>query len=138
MITPQLTEQYGQIERVSVARAIFSSRMWAWGGARSKPSPVAPAPPTAPIFRKSLRERFIRPTSSTRRGVTENEVDLAVRLPPDGGADQRPHGGGLSEGSRTGLRGVRWKELWPVYHREGNVYKTLDVSGPSQEAPQHS
>ena len=25
MMTPQLTEQYGQVERVSVVRAIFSS-----------------------------------------------------------------------------------------------------------------
>jgi hypothetical protein len=26
MITPQLTEQYGQVERVSVVREIFNSR----------------------------------------------------------------------------------------------------------------
>jgi hypothetical protein len=26
MMTPQLTEQYGQVERVSVVREIFSSR----------------------------------------------------------------------------------------------------------------
>ena len=26
MITPQLTEQYGQVDRVSVVREIFSSR----------------------------------------------------------------------------------------------------------------
>src|ERR1700692_1428353 len=60
MITPQLTEQYGQVERVSVARAIFSSRTCAAAGARSKPKTVAAAaPPIAPAFRKSLRVGFI-------------------------------------------------------------------------------
>src|ERR1700690_3605349 len=55
MMTPQLTEQYGQVERVSVARAIFSSRISAYAGFRSKPKTVAAAPPSAATFRKFLR-----------------------------------------------------------------------------------
>jgi hypothetical protein len=55
MSTPQLTEQYGQVERVSVARAIFSSRISAYAGAKSNPKIVAAAPPIVAIFRKSRR-----------------------------------------------------------------------------------
>src|ERR1019366_1418156 len=52
MITPQLTEQYGQVDRVSVVREIFSARDSAHAGVMSNPSSVAPA---APTLRKSLR-----------------------------------------------------------------------------------
>jgi hypothetical protein len=37
IITPQLIEQKGQVERVSVVRAIFSSRAWANAGPTSNP-----------------------------------------------------------------------------------------------------
>jgi hypothetical protein len=52
MITPQLTEQYGQVDRVSVVREIFSARDSAYAGVTSNPRRVAPAAPTQ---RKSLR-----------------------------------------------------------------------------------
>src|SRR5262249_14880931 len=55
MITPQLTAQYGQVDRVSVVRAIFNSRVAAYAGPRSKPKAVNPAP-VAVATRKSLRE----------------------------------------------------------------------------------
>src|SRR5258708_35334100 len=54
MITPQLTEQYGQVERVSVVRAILSSFAWACAGFKSKPSPegtMAPVPVLMNILR---------------------------------------------------------------------------------------
>jgi hypothetical protein len=55
MMVPQPTAQYGQVERVSEARAIFSSRISARAGCTLKPKAAAAAPPTAAIFRKSLR-----------------------------------------------------------------------------------
>src|SRR5712691_3467673 len=55
MITPQLTEQYGHVERVSLARAIFSVRSCANAGFRSNPKTAAAAPPMVANFRKSRR-----------------------------------------------------------------------------------
>src|SRR2546422_11256091 len=55
MMTPQLTEQYGQVERVSFARAIRSVRSCAYAGLRSKPNTAAATPPTVVSFRKSRR-----------------------------------------------------------------------------------
>src|SRR5262245_20885817 len=52
MITPQLTEQYGQVLRVSLVRAIFSVRACAITGATSKPNAVSVAPPTSERCRK--------------------------------------------------------------------------------------
>src|SRR5579864_3424892 len=54
IITPQLTEQYGQVDRVSVVRAIFNSLDCAYAGRRSNPRMDAATSP-APIFRKTLR-----------------------------------------------------------------------------------
>src|SRR5919109_128186 len=59
MITPQLTEQYGQVLRVSVVREIFSACVCAYAGFRSKPRIVAVTPPTVVILRKSRREGFM-------------------------------------------------------------------------------
>src|SRR5437773_1225078 len=58
MITPQLTEQYGHVERVSLARAIFSVRSCANAGFRSNPKTAAAAPPMVVNFRKSRRVRL--------------------------------------------------------------------------------
>src|SRR5260370_36960346 len=55
MMTPQLTEQYGHVERVSLARAIFSVRSCANAGFKSKPKTAAAAPPMVVNFRKSRR-----------------------------------------------------------------------------------
>src|SRR5919109_3615526 len=59
MITPQLTEQYGQVLRVSVVREIFSACVCAYAGFRSKPRIVAVTPPTVVILRKSRRVGFM-------------------------------------------------------------------------------
>src|SRR5882762_8196285 len=55
MITPQETEQYGQVLRVSVVRAIFNSRISARACLRSNPSATAPPTAAAEPFRKVLR-----------------------------------------------------------------------------------
>src|SRR5713226_4686812 len=59
MMVPQPTAQYGQVERVSLARAIFSVRSCAYAGFRSKPKSAAAAPPTVVSLRKSRRVGFI-------------------------------------------------------------------------------
>src|ERR1035438_6089517 len=57
MITPQLTEQYGQVERVSVVREILSSRDCAYAFCRLNPSADATiAPP--PAFTNTRRVTF--------------------------------------------------------------------------------
>jgi hypothetical protein len=54
MITPQLTEQYGHVLRVSVVRAIFSPCVCAYTGARLKPNTLTPAPPIIVVLMKVL------------------------------------------------------------------------------------
>src|SRR5580658_6051821 len=69
MRTPQLTEQYGQVDRVSVARAILSSLSCATAGVRSNPRIEKPAPPTSAPRMKVLRENSIAhpPTASNHK-----------------------------------------------------------------------
>src|SRR5271167_4297837 len=69
MRTPQLTEQYGQVDRVSVARAILSSLSCATAGVRSNPRREKPAPPTSAPLRKVRRENSIAhpPTASNHK-----------------------------------------------------------------------
>jgi len=55
MITPQETEQYGQVLLVSVVRAILSSRISARASFRSNPSATAPPTAAAEPFKKVLR-----------------------------------------------------------------------------------
>src|SRR5229473_7180763 len=59
MMVPQPTAQYGQVERVSLARAIFRVRNCAYAGFKSKPNTAAAAPPIVVNFRKSRREGFM-------------------------------------------------------------------------------
>src|SRR4030095_9528149 len=59
MITPQLTEQYGQVLRVSVVRAIFNPCVCAYTGARLKPKTLTPAPPAKVVLMKVLLETSI-------------------------------------------------------------------------------
>ncbi|SRR6266404_3221724 len=61
MIVPQPTAQYGHVDRVSLALAIFRLRSSAKAGCKSKPKTAAAAPPTVATFRKSLRDAFISP-----------------------------------------------------------------------------
>src|ERR1044072_9705834 len=60
MITPQLTEQYGQVLRVSVVRSIFNPCVCAYTGARLNPKTLTPAPPIKVVLMKVLLERSIR------------------------------------------------------------------------------
>src|SRR5579863_7142259 len=59
MRTPQLTEQYGHVDRVSVARAILSSLSCAIAGVRSNPRREKAALPVSAPLRKVLRESSI-------------------------------------------------------------------------------
>src|ERR1019366_830924 len=69
MRTPQLTEQYGQVDRTSLARAILSSLSCATAGVRSNPRIETPAPPTSAPLIKVLRENSIAhpPTASNHK-----------------------------------------------------------------------
>src|SRR5580704_14163819 len=58
-MVPQPTAQYGQVERVSLARAILSTRSCAKAGCKSNPNTAAAAPPTVLSLRKSRLEGFI-------------------------------------------------------------------------------
>src|ERR1035437_8696134 len=71
MITPQLTEQYGQVLRVSLARGILSPWVWAWRGVRSNPRTESPAPPARVPFKKFLRENSITASAWREQGSTE-------------------------------------------------------------------
>src|SRR6266700_1043478 len=82
MITPQLTEQYGQVDRVSLARAIFSVRSCAYAGFRSKPKTAAAAPPIVVSFRKSRREGFMLGPPSARDKVGRVSRKLLNRTCP--------------------------------------------------------
>src|SRR6266581_5529376 len=82
MITPQLTEQYGQVDRVSLARAIFSVRSCAYAGFRSKPKTAAAAPPIVVSFRKSRREGFMLGPPSARDKVGCDSRNLLNRTWP--------------------------------------------------------
>src|SRR2546427_7671675 len=65
MIVPQPTAQYGQVDRVSLARAIFSVLSCAYAGFKSKPNTAAAAPPMVVNFRKSRRGGFIKGSISS-------------------------------------------------------------------------
>src|SRR6266404_926473 len=65
MMTPQLTEQYGQVLRVSVVRAIFRPCVWAYTGARLNPKTVTPAPPINVVLMNVRLETSMASHSST-------------------------------------------------------------------------
>src|SRR5580700_1975660 len=82
MMVPQPTAQYGQVERVSFARAIFSTRSCAYAGFMSKPKTAAAAPPTVVSFRKSRREGFMLGPPSAREkvgSVSQNLLNKTYR-----------------------------------------------------------
>src|ERR1043166_5149533 len=58
MMTPQLTEQYGHVLRVSLVRAIFSVFACAYAGAMSNPN-AETAAPAAADFKNVRREMAI-------------------------------------------------------------------------------
>src|SRR6266568_3750520 len=69
MMVPQPTAQYGQVERVSLARAIFSVRSCAYAGFKTKPKAAAAASPIVGSFKKSRREGFMLGPPSARDKV---------------------------------------------------------------------
>src|ERR1051326_6363805 len=64
-MTPQLTEQYGQVGGVWVVREIFSSRAWAYMGCKSKPR-AARAPALRKVRRVSMSLRNAGPEPACR------------------------------------------------------------------------
>src|SRR5260370_11387093 len=66
MMVPKPSAQYGQVERVSLARAILSVRSCAYAGFKSKPNTAAAAPPMVVSFRKSRRDGFMLGLPSAR------------------------------------------------------------------------
>src|SRR5260370_12172624 len=82
MMVPQPTAQYGQVDRVSLARAIFSVRSCAYAGFRSKPKTAAAAPPMVVSFRKSRREGFMLGPPSARDKVGRVSRNLLNRNCP--------------------------------------------------------
>src|SRR6267142_2730181 len=91
MMTPQLTEQYGQVLRVSVVRAIFRPCVCAYTGARLKPNTVTPAPPINVVLMNVRLETSMASHSSTiklemgveQRGERCNcgaNLDSSIRL----------------------------------------------------------
>src|SRR6266446_716583 len=82
MMVPQPTAQYGQVDRVSLARAIFSVRSCAYAGFRSKPKTAAAAPPMVVSFRKSRREGFMLGPPSARDKVGRVSRNLLNRTCP--------------------------------------------------------
>jgi hypothetical protein len=61
MITPQLTEQYGQVLRVSVVLEIFNVFACAYTGPTSNPNAESAAPPATADCRNARREISIAP-----------------------------------------------------------------------------
>src|SRR5215472_219339 len=59
MMTPQLTEQYGQVLRVSVVWEILRVLAWASSGVTSNPKTVIAAPPAMDVCRKARRDKAI-------------------------------------------------------------------------------
>src|SRR3954463_1820953 len=71
MITPQLTEQYGHVLRVSLVREIFNVFACARTGLASNPNAVRAAPPAIEPWRNARREiafEHLRVRSPTLQG----------------------------------------------------------------------
>src|SRR5258705_11941091 len=77
-MVPQPTAQYGQVDRVSLARAIFRVRNCAYAGFRSKPNTAAAAPPIVVNFRKSRRGGVFRGHPTAQRKGRGGGVERLV------------------------------------------------------------
>src|SRR6476660_5253512 len=81
MITPQLTEQYGHVERVSVVRAILSSFACARTGRASNPRRSAAALPV-PTLKNSRLDKPIEVASCQANHVRfVSLLSLQIRIP---------------------------------------------------------
>src|SRR5712692_4797657 len=74
MMVPQPTAQYGQVDRVSLARAILRMRNCAYAGFKSKPNTAAAAPPMVVNFRKSRRVGFMLGPPSASSGLRQGRT----------------------------------------------------------------
>jgi hypothetical protein len=78
---PQPTAQYGHVERVSLARAIFRVRSCAKAGCKSKPNTAAAEPPMVVSFRKSRRDGFTEnPLSARSKEGERSRTDIHKSL----------------------------------------------------------
>src|SRR5262249_35276551 len=103
MITPQDTEQYGQVLRVSVVREILSSRASARASFRSK-NPRPSAPPTAAVPLRNVRRSMCMaasgkltaaersPSCNTLSRLTKRLTHSGARHVQRAAADTRPVG----------------------------------------------
>jgi hypothetical protein len=82
MITPQLTEQYGHVLRVSLVREIFSVLAWARTGVTSKPNAETTVPPTIELWRKARLEIVIARLSAERSRCKRNAVSYLIAGKP--------------------------------------------------------
>src|SRR5260370_22181478 len=85
MMVPQPTAQYGQVERVSLARAILRVRNCANAGFKSKPNTAAAAPPMVVNLRKSRRAGGIHrppPAGGVGRGDILGDPTIKHNVPP--------------------------------------------------------
>src|SRR6516162_2493085 len=69
MMTPQLTEQYGHVLRVSVVREIFSDCDCATKGWTSKPNAEKPTIPAMPVFTNVRLDTSMARTSTGTVGI---------------------------------------------------------------------
>src|SRR5215472_9703622 len=79
MMTPQLTEQYGQVLRVSEAREILRLAVWAYTGVRSNPRAESPTPPTRLLLRKVRRENSMSGPPFVRMNRTATLLKMPAK-----------------------------------------------------------
>src|SRR5262245_34398573 len=97
MMTPQLTEQYGQVLRVSLVREILSVRDCATTGATSSPNADSAAPPAIDRWRKARLEIAgiaIRASGEVCHTVAESVSGSGKYTRPGGRCARRRRGGG--------------------------------------------
>src|SRR5262245_27021300 len=94
MMTPQLTEQYGQVLRVSLVREILSVRDCATTGATSSPNADSAAPPAIERWRKARREIAIRPSGEVCHTVAASVSGSGKYTRPGGRCARRHRGDG--------------------------------------------
>src|SRR5580704_5945959 len=102
MRTPQLTEQYGHVDLVSVARAILSSLSCATAGVRSNPRREKAAPPVSAPLRKVLRESSIMSSNRFDRNWRRPQENHAAGPHPKLAKNYSPASCSQSNGSKPG------------------------------------
>jgi hypothetical protein len=73
MMTPQLTEQYGQVLRVSLVWEILRVLACAWSGAMSNPNADS-APPAMVVWTNARREISTQPPTVRLKADTTYET----------------------------------------------------------------